>query len=205
MKIKFPELPYALNALDECIDAQTMDLHYHKHHRKYYENFMAAIDHIDTHEIETLEQLFSTISKYDHDVKNNGGGLYNHSFFWNSMTPNYRDCIGALRDAIEKKWKSMEGFEKKFSEAAVGLFASGWVWLILDEKHELQIIKTPNHDNPLMDTCADRGQPLLVLDVWEHAYYLRYKNERAGFVQAWWDIVNWKHAEDRYMDIQKSF
>lgn len=203
MKFQFPELPYALNALDACIDAQTMDLHYNKHHRKYYEKFMEAIEHADTNGIETLEQLFSTISKYEPAVKNNGGGLYNHAFFWNSMTPNYRDCIGALRTAIEKKWKTMEGFEKKFSDTAVNLFASGWVWLILDEKKELQIIETHNHENPLMDVCPIRGKPLLVLDVWEHAYYLRYKNERAGFVQAWWDVVNWKHAEDKYAALHR--
>jgi Fe-Mn family superoxide dismutase len=198
MKIQFQELPYPLNSLNECIDAQTMDLHYNKHHRKYYEKFMEAIENINTDGIETLEQFFSHISQYEIPLRNNGGGLYNHTFFWNSMTPNYRDCLGELRFAIEKKWKTMEAFENKFSSSAIDLFASGWVWLIVDEKKELQIVKTANHDNPLMDVCPTKGWPLLVLDVWEHAYYLRYKNDRGSFVQAWWDVVNWKHAEDRY-------
>lgn len=203
MKIQFPELPYGLNALGECIDAQTMDLHYNKHHRKYYEDLMESMQHANIDGIDTLEQLFTIVSKYEPAIRNNGGGLYNHTLFWNSMTPNYRDCTGALRGAIEKKWKTMEEFEKKFSTAAIELFACGWVWLILDEKQELQIIKTSNHDNPLMDVCPTRGQPLLVLDVWEHAYYLRYKNERAGFVHAWWDVVNWKYVEDKYAALHK--
>ena len=109
MKIKFPELPYAYNALDVCIDAQTMDLHYNKHHRKYYEKFMGAIETTDKIGIETLEEIFPNISSYEPSIRNNGGGLYNHNFFWNSMTPNYRDCVGELRSAIEKKWKTSKG------------------------------------------------------------------------------------------------
>lgn len=198
MKIQFPELPYATNALDDCIDAQTMDIHYNKHHRKYYDNLMGALERTNTEDIENLEQLFTRMSKYEVAIKNNGGGVYNHNFFWNSMTPNYRDCSGPLRAAIEKKWKSMEGFEKNFSESATSLFGSGWMWLILDDKQELQIAGTPNQDNPLMDISPVKGKPILVLDVWEHAYYLRYKNERNRFVQSWWDVVNWKNAEEKY-------
>jgi Fe-Mn family superoxide dismutase len=201
MKIQFPELPYALNSLDQWIDTQTMDLHYNKHQRKYFEKLMEAAEHSTIELPETFEQLFSKISTYEIAIKNNGGGLYNHTLFWNSMTPNYRDCIGPLREAIEKKWKTFEAFEKSFTEAAVNLFASGWVWLILDENKELQIAKTANHDNPLMDFNPVKGRPLLVLDVWEHAYYLRYKNERPKFIDAWWDVVNWKYAEDRFAAI----
>ncbi|MDO9182301.1 MAG: superoxide dismutase [Bacteriovorax sp.] len=203
MKIQFPDLPYAINSLDECIDSQTMDLHYNKHHRGYYEKFITAIEKVNTEEIENLEQLFKNISIYEPSIRNNGGGLYNHSFFWNCMTPDYRDCTGTLRVAIEKKWKTMAGFEKSFSDVASNHFASGWAWLIVDNNRELQIVETANHDNPLMDVCPTKGFPILVLDVWEHAYYLRYKNERSAFINAWWDIVNWKHAEERYATLFK--
>lgn len=201
MKLQFPELPYSYSALEACIDAQTMDIHYNKHHRKYFEKFIAGLDEVNTENIDSIEEIFANVSKYDSVIRNNGGGFYNHNLFWKSMTPNYRDCAGPLRLAIEKKWKSMEFFEKKFSEIAVDLFASGWVWLIVDEHHELQIIKTKNHDNPLMDVSESKGHPLLVLDVWEHAYYLRYKNDRANFINTWWDVVNWKNAEERFAQL----
>ncbi len=199
MNIRFPELPYSYNALEKCIDAQTLDIHYNKHHRKYFEKFQDAMAGVEGPD--TLEQIFANVSMYDPAIRNNGGGLYNHTFFWDSMTPTFKECSGPLKSAIEKKFKNMDEFKKKFSEMAMGVFGSGWAWLILDDKHELQIIKTPNQDNPLMDICETKGQPLLTLDVWEHAYYLRYKNERKGFIDHWWDVVNWKKVEERFQKI----
>lgn len=198
MQFKFPELPYSYSALESCIDAETLDIHYNKHHRKYFEKFIEGLDHNNSEAEGSIEEIFANVSAYDSVIRNNGGGYYNHTFFWNCMTPKYRECQGNLKTAIEKKWKSMENFEKKFSEVATNLFASGWVWLIVDEQHQLQIIETHGHDNPLMDICETRGRPILVLDVWEHAYYLRYKNERAGFINKWWSVVNWKFAEEKY-------
>lgn len=197
MKFRFPELPYSYNALEVCIDAETLDIHYNKHHRKYYDKFVEALNHSKPHE-DSLEAIFAHISQYETVVRNNGGGFYNHNVFWESMTPHFKNCEGPLLAAIEKKWGSMEIFQKKFSDIASALFASGWVWLIADENNQLQIVETKNHDNPLMDICETKGHPLLVLDVWEHAYYLRYKNERPGFISKWWNIVNWKYAEDKY-------
>ncbi|MGZ3788578.1 MAG: superoxide dismutase [Bacteriovorax sp.] len=194
MNIVFPELPYPYNALEKCIDAQTMDIHYNKHHRKYFEKFQEAMKNVTG--VDSLEHIFSSVSQYDPAIRNNGGGLYNHTFFWNSMTPNFRECNGALKVAIEKKYGTMDEFKKKFSETAMGVFGSGWVWLILDSSHQLQIVPTHNHDNPLMDVCEFRGQPLLTLDLWEHAYYLRYKSDRKSFIDNWWGVVNWKYAED---------
>lgn len=198
MNLIFPELPYAYNALEECIDAETMTIHYNKHHRGYYDKFMKAIAQHPNGSTDSLEQIFAEISLYDVSIRNNGGGFYNHNIFWNSMTPNARDCQGDLHSAIIKKWGSMENLKTEFSDKAKAFFASGWLWLMIDQQNELQIVETKGHDNPLMDICETRGQPLLVLDVWEHAYYLRYRNERDRFISSWWNIVNWKYAEDKY-------
>lgn len=192
----FPELGYAFNALEPYIDAQTMELHYTKHHKGYYTKFMNAID--GTKMMQTpLEDIFAKISKHSEGIRNNGGGYYNHTLFWENMTPKPGEIPGPLKTALEKNFGSVEKFKEKFGNAAKTRFGSGWAWLALDDKGKMFVSSTPNQDNPLMDVVEDRGTPLLALDVWEHAYYLHYQNRRAEYVDNFWNIVNWKVVQNR--------
>lgn len=193
---KFPELGYAYNALEPYIDAQTMELHYSKHHKGYYNNFMNAAEGTDM--LKTpMELIFSSISKHSSTIRNNGGGYYNHSLFWENMTPTKNDIPINLKAAIEKDLGSVDAFKESFGNAAKTRFGSGWAWLSVDKKGKLFVSSTANQDNPLMDDIEGKGTPLLCLDVWEHAYYLKYQNKRADYVDNFWNIVNWNVVNNR--------
>ncbi len=193
---KFPELGYAYNALEPYIDAQTMELHYSKHHKGYYNNFMNAAEGTDM--LKTpMELIFSSISKHSSTIRNNGGGYYNHSLFWENMTPPKNDIPVKLKVAIEKDLGSVDAFKESFGKAAKTRFGSGWAWLSVDKKGKLFVSSTANQDNPLMDDVVEKGTPLLCIDVWEHAYYLKYQNKRADYVDNFWNIVNWNVVNNR--------
>lgn len=198
---KFPELGYAFNALEPYIDAQTMELHYTKHHQGYFNNFMKAAE--GTELLETpLEKIFETISKQPDVIRNNGGGFYNHTLFWESMTPSQVEIPADLLKAIETSFGSLDDFKVKFGTAAKTRFGSGWAWLVVGTDGKLFVTSTPNQDNPLMDVAEEKGIPVLGLDVWEHAYYLKYQNRRPEYVDNFWNIVNWDNVKKR-VDLAK--
>jgi len=200
MAFELPSLPYSENALEPHIDAQTMNIHHTKHHNAYVTKLNAAIEGTDA-EGKTLEQLMANVSKYSTAVRNNGGGHYNHSLFWKILSPNGGGTpSGALLSAIDKKFGSFDKFKEDFAAAAAGRFGSGWAWLCVDNKGELFITSTPNQDNPVMDVADLQGTPILGLDVWEHAYYLKYQNKRPDYIAAFWNVVNWGEVEKRYDD-----
>ncbi len=193
---KFPDLEYNFDALEPYIDAQTMELHYTKHHKGYFNNFISAVK--DTKLEDTpMKEIFKNISKHSDAVRNNGGGYYNHVLFWENMTPSQQQIPADLRKAIEKDFGSVDAFKEKFSQASKTRFGSGWGWLVLNDNGKLFVTSTPNQDNPLMDLAADKGVPLLCLDVWEHAYYLNYQNRRAEYVDNFWNLVNWNVVNKR--------
>lgn len=190
-------LPYAFNALEPYVDAMTMEIHYTKHAAAYTKNLNDAA----TAELKgtglQLEEILKKISTYSAKMRNNGGGHYNHELFWKCMQPAGKTLHqGMLADSINNTFNSFENFKTKLSEAAMARFGSGWAWLYLDEKKSLQIGSTPIQDNPLMDTSPIKGTPLLGIDIWEHAYYLKYQNRRAEYVSSWFNLVNWKFVED---------
>ncbi|MCB9093155.1 MAG: superoxide dismutase [Halobacteriovoraceae bacterium] len=198
MSFKFPELPYAYDALEPHMDAQTMELHYSKHHQGYFNKFMDAIKGTDL-ENKSIEDIFASISKQPAGVRNTGGGFYNHNIFWNSMSPNGGgNPTGAVADAIKAKWGSFDKFKEEFSNAAATRFGSGWAWLIVTNNGDLAITSTANQDNNLMDVESTKGTPILGLDVWEHAYYLKYQNRRPDFINAFWNVVNWKWVNEQF-------
>jgi Fe-Mn family superoxide dismutase len=192
-------LPYAYNALEPVIDAQTMELHYSKHAASYAKNLKEAADAEKIDTSKPVEDLLANVSKYSTKVRNNGGGHYNHELFWKSMTAKGTGKpSGKLLSAIEKDFQSFDAFKTKFSDAAKNRFGSGWAWLVVDNNKKLTIGSTPNQDNPLMDVSDLKGFPLLGLDVWEHAYYLKYQNKRPDYIEAWWKVVNWDFVQKRY-------
>lgn len=200
---EFKALPYAYDALEKSIDKETMEIHYDRHHRAYFNNFTKAIAGTDMAAL-SFEELFANISNYPVSVRNNGGGHFNHQLFWTMLSPQGGgNPSGKLLKAIKDEFGSVDNFKKLFEEAGATRFGSGWAWLSVDEKGKLFVSSTPNQDNPLMDVVAERGTPILGLDVWEHAYYLRYQNKRASYMQAFWDIINWKEIESRYEAIMK--
>lgn len=189
-KFEFPQLPYAYDALEPYIDAQTMELHYTKHHKGYYTKFLAAIEATDL-ENQSLREIFAGMSGQSAAVRNNGGGYFNHTLFWNVMGPNAGGAPeGELADAIVEAFGSLELFKDQFANAAATRFGSGWAWLIVKDG-KLMITSTPNQDNPLMDVAEVQGEPIFGLDVWEHAYYLKYQNRRPDYINAFWSVVNW--------------
>lgn len=195
-KYTLPKLPYAYNALEPFIDEQTMTLHHTKHHQAYVDKLNKALETYSGDQ--KLEALFAQASKIDPALRNNGGGHYNHSMFWQLMKANPKAeanlPAGKLMDAIISEFNTFDIFKKEFAEKSMKVFGSGWCWLI-DQKGKLKISTTPNQDNPLMDCAADKGKPILCLDVWEHAYYLKYQNKRADYISGWWNVVNWQQAE----------
>lgn len=192
---QFAPLPYAFDALEKAIDAKTMEIHYDRHHRAYFNNFIKAIQGTEM-EFLTLEQLFANMSKFPVVVRNNGGGHYNHELFWNIMSPDGGgEPQGKLAQTIRAQFGSFDDFKKQFEQAGAQRFGSGWVWLSVGEDKKLFISSTPNQDNPLMDVADKRGIPILGMDVWEHAYYLRYQNQRGSYMSAFWSVVNWKSVE----------
>jgi len=194
-------LPYANNALEPYIDALTMDIHHDKHHKAYVDNLNKALGEYHMNEI-SIEKLLSQVSSMYPGVRNNAGGHWNHTFFWKSMKPGGGGSPkGELADAINSTYGSFESFKGKFTDAAKSRFGSGWAWLLMD-KGKLVISTSPNQDNPLMDIAEQKGSPLLALDVWEHAYYLKYQNRRAEYIDAWWNTVDWDEILKRYKTIK---
>lgn len=193
-------LPYKTNALEPAIDQQTMEIHYGKHHKAYVDNLNAQIKTYPELDKLTVEQIQKQISKYNTAVRNNGGGHFNHAFFWESLAPTNKTgkVSPKLLKQITQDFGSFEAFQEQFNQAATSRFGSGWAWLIVNPAGKLEITSTPNQDNPLMDIAEKKGQPLLGLDVWEHAYYLKYQNRRADYTKAFWSVVNWNKVNQRY-------
>jgi Fe-Mn family superoxide dismutase len=197
-KFEFQPLPYAYDALEPYIDKLTVEIHYSKHHKAYYDNFINAIKGTAMESM-TIREIFRNISKEPVAVRNNSGGYFNHTFYWESMKAHGGGIpTGKLSEVIGKTFTSFEEFKKQFSEAGKTRFGSGWAWLCLDDKGTLFICSTPNQDNPLMDIAEKKGIPLLTIDVWEHAYYLKYQNKRADYIEAFWNVVNWEEVAGRY-------
>ncbi len=187
---ELPALPYAHNALEPNIDARTMEIHHGKHHQAYVNNLNNAVKGNAAEGVSLLD-LIHNISKYTPAIRNNGGGHWNHTFFWGIMGPNAGgQPTGALMDAIVASFGSFDAMKEQFNSAATTRFGSGWAWLIVHD-HKLVITSTPNQDNPLMDIAEVKGAPILGLDVWEHAYYLHYQNRRPDYIGAFWNVVNW--------------
>jgi Fe-Mn family superoxide dismutase len=185
-----PALGYEYNALEPWIDAQTMEIHYSKHHAAYTKNLNAAVSELNISGV-SISNLLAEVSKYPVSVRNNGGGFYNHNLYWKIMTPGGSQAPqAALLEKINKSFGSFEAFKEEFSKKAMTVFGSGWTWLI-ETEGKLKIVNTPNQDNPLMDVAADKGNPLLCIDVWEHAYYLKYQNRRKEYVDNFWKVINW--------------
>ncbi len=193
---KFPELKYDFNALEPYIDAQTMELHYTKHHQGYFNKFLAAAEGTEFLNLPMTEVL-SKISRQSGAMRNNGGGFYNHTLFWENMNPSPGDIPEDLQKAIENDFGSLEDFKARFSAAAKTHFGSGWAWLSMGKDGKLFVSSTSNQDNPLMDVVDQQGVPLLGLDVWEHAYYLNYQNRRADYVDNFWNVVDWEVVSKR--------
>jgi Fe-Mn family superoxide dismutase len=201
MSLAFADLPYSFEALEPYIDARTMEIHYTKHHRAYFDKFIAAVKDTELENKNTVD-ILGNISKYPAAVRNNGGGYFNHHVFWNVMGPNAGGApSGKLADAINKFFGSFDQFKITFSDAAANRFGSGWAWLSVSEDYSLKISSTANQDNPLMDLAEIKGRPILALDVWEHAYYLKYQNRRPEYISAFWNVVNWKAVEEMYNKI----
>lgn len=197
MAFELPALPYAKDALEPHIDAQTMEIHHDKHHAGYTNKLNAAIEGTDL-ENKSIKDILKNVSKHGTAVRNNGGGFYNHALFWEVMGPNGGGApSGALADAINQAFGSFDGFKEQFAKAAAGRFGSGWAWLIVKDG-KLVITSTPNQDNPLMDVADEKGTPILGLDVWEHAYYLKYQNRRPDYIEAFFNVINWDEVAKRY-------
>lgn len=190
-------LGYDYKALMPVIDATTMEIHYTKHAAAYTKNMTEALS-AEAADIKNMESLFASMSKYSSKLRNNAGGHYNHESFWKWMSPGGKSMSANMKGIIETQFGSISDFRNAFNLAATSRFGSGWAWLVFDANKKLQIGSTANQDNPLMDISDLKGYPLLGLDVWEHAYYLKYQNKRADYVNAWWDIVNWEEVEARY-------
>jgi len=193
-----PELPYAYDALEPYIDARTMELHYSKHHAAYTEKLNAAVKEAGLTGKTALE-LLAEVSKYPLAIRNNGGGYLNHKLFWKMLAPaTGKQPSKELLDALNKHFGSLDAFKEKFNTAAKTVFGSGWAWLVADGDI-LKITATPNQDSPVMDLVAEKGFPLLCIDIWEHAYYLKYQNRRAEYIDAYWNVVNWDFVSQRYV------
>lgn len=197
MAFELPKLPYAYTALEPHIDARTMEIHHSKHHNAYVTNLNAAIAGTDAEKM-SLEDICKNISKFGMPVRNNGGGHWNHSFFWEIMAPNAGGVpTGDLLTAINNTFGSFDKLKEEFNKAATTRFGSGWAWLIVHEG-KLVVTSTPNQDNPLMDIADVKGTPILGLDVWEHAYYLNYQNRRPDYISAFWNVINWNQVAKHF-------
>ncbi len=199
-----PQLRYAYNALEPYIDATTMEIHYTKHHQGYVDKLNKAVEEAGIPQSISLEEILKNISKYNTTIRNNAGGHYNHTLYWDIMGPAPEGPMGGkpsgkLAEAIHSTFGSFEKFKEEFKKAALGVFGSGWAWLIV-QNGKLKITTTPNQDNPLMDIVQERGIPILGLDVWEHAYYLKYQYKRGDYIDAWWNVVNWNIVNKKYIE-----
>jgi len=199
MTFEVPPLKYDYAALAPTIDAETMKLHHDKHHQAYVDKLNEAVSVDPELGGKELEAILGTMSSQPKKVRDNGGGHWNHSFFWETMAPGGGSPTGALVAAIDEAFGSLDGLKTKFNEVGVGQFGSGWVWLVgFYGSGKLQILSTPNQDNPIMDVVETEGIPILGNDVWEHAYYLTYNNRRADYLKAWWDVVDWRMVGKRF-------
>jgi Fe-Mn family superoxide dismutase len=201
---KLPKLNYEYAALEPHIDAMTMEIHYSKHHQAYVNNLNKALENSDAANL-SIEDLMLNVSKYSPAVRNNGGGHYNHSLFWNILSPNPQYIPqGKLAELIEENFGSLEELKKQLNQAGATRFGSGWAWLVLTKDMKLVVSSTPNQDNPLMDVAEVRGIPILGIDVWEHAYYLKYQNKRPDYLEAIWQVLDWKKVEENFESATKS-
>ena len=193
-----PKLPYAYNALEPHIDAMTMEIHHSKHHQAYIDNLNKLVGQFHIHDAR-IEYILANTKMWPPAVRNNAGGHWNHSFFWESMKPGGGGIpSGKLLEGINATFNNFDNFKKVFSDASKARFGSGWAWLIKNNEGKLEVISTPNQDNPLMDIAEKPGIPLLGLDVWEHAYYLKYQNKRGEYIDAWWNVINWESVAARH-------
>lgn len=197
MTFQFPDLPYDYNALEPFIDAQTMEIHYDRHHRTYFNNFTAAVTDTPLAD-HSLTDILANVSKHSPAVRNNGGGLYNHIVYWNCMTGSGNGApSGDLAAAIDAELGGLDALKEKITQAGLTRFGSGFAWLVVKDG-KLVVTSTPNQDNPLMDVADVQGTPILALDVWEHAYYLKYQNKRPDYIANWWNVVNWDYVAKQY-------
>ena len=198
MAFELPALSYSTDALEPHIDKATMEIHHGKHHQAYVDNLNKALAGTDG-ENQNIEDLQKNISKYPMAVRNNGGGHFNHTLYWSIMSPNAGGApSGDLAKAIDESFGSFDEFKKKFAEAGTTRFGSGWAWLSVGSDGKVQVSSTPNQDNPLMDVAEVKGTPILGMDVWEHAYYLKYQNKRPDYIAAFWNVVDWTAVADRF-------
>ncbi len=201
MKHTLPELPYSYDALEPYVDKETMTIHHTKHHAAYVNNLNAALEKYPELQEKTLDELLTSLDSLPQDVywavRNNGGGHYNHTLFWNTMGQSQgSEPEGELREKLDEAFGSFDSFKEVFEKAAVQRFGSGWAWLVKDDNGKLSVVSTANQDTPLSEGL----KPLVGLDVWEHAYYLKYNNRRADYVNAWWSVVDWDAVAKRYKD-----
>jgi superoxide dismutase, Fe-Mn family len=200
-KFELVKLPYAYDALEPYIDKTTMEIHHSKHHNAYVTNLNNAVAGPEL-ETKTLDELIKDASKFPIAVRNNGGGVFNHNFFWSILKKNGGSTpTGKLADAINSSFGSFDEFKAKFSTAAATRFGSGWAWLIV-QNGKLAVTSTPNQDNPLMDLAEQKGTPILTLDVWEHAYYLKYQNRRPEYIENYWNVVNWEEVASKFAQVK---
>jgi len=198
MAFELPALPYATDALEPHIDKQTMEIHHGKHHQAYVTNLNKALEG-KPEAGQSIGEIIKNISKFPPAVRNNGGGHFNHSLFWEVIGPNKGgEPKGELADAINAAFGSFADFKTKFAEAGATRFGSGWAWLSVGSDKKLVVSSTPNQDNPLMDIAEVKGTPILGMDVWEHAYYLKYQNRRPDYIAAFWNVVNWDAVAERF-------
>lgn len=196
-------LPYAFNALEPFIDAKTMEIHYSKHHAGYVKNLNTAVVGTPAEKM-NIEQIFAKVSKFSPAIRNNAGGHYNHEMFWSLLTPEKNTKPSAdLEKAINSTFGNLDSLKEKLDAAAVSRFGSGWVWLYVTKDGKLDICTTANQDNPLMDVAENKGVPILAIDVWEHAYYLKYQNKRADYLSAIWNVINWNEVSKYYESAKK--
>ena len=198
MAFQLPTLNYSYDALEPHFDAKTMEIHHSKHHQAYVNNVNTALEGTDAANL-PIEDIVKNISKYGMPVRNNGGGHWNHSFFWSILSPNGGGYpTGALGDKINEQFGSFEAMKEEFNKAATTRFGSGWAWLCKKADGSLAISSTPNQDNPLMDIAESHGTPIIGIDVWEHAYYLHYQNRRPDYIAAFWNVVDWNQANSNF-------
>jgi Fe-Mn family superoxide dismutase len=201
MAFTLPALPYAHDALEPHIDKMTMEIHHGKHHQAYVDNLNKAIAGTE-HENKSLEELVANAGKISAAVRNNGGGHWNHSFFWELLSPNGGKPEGKLAEAINSSFGSLDALIEKVNGAGATRFGSGWAWVIVKDG-KLEVTSTPNQDNPLMDVAEVKGTPILGIDVWEHAYYLKYQNKRPDYLKAIWNVINWSKVAEHYANATK--
>ena len=201
MAFTLPPLPYAYDALEPYIDAQTMQIHHDKHHQAYVDNLNKAVAGTPN-ENKSLDEIIKNAGSISPAVRNNGGGHWNHSFFWEILAPQSAgQPNGELADAINSAFGSFDAFKEKFNAAGASRFGSGWAWLIVKDG-KLEVTSTPNQDNPLMDVAEVKGTPILGVDVWEHAYYLKYQNRRAEYLNNFWNVISWSKVSETYANVK---